>query len=135
MHDNIINAMKRISAMRCENQNHVSDHVQELDVFNNVERNENAILDDFLTYLDKKKNKDVDDDIMAVVPYEKIQDMPPIEEDYNVLFAPSQGCFIEQKAAREHGAKTIIASAAKAVLGVAAISAGFSRKGFGLSIT
>ncbi|MCO5550627.1 hypothetical protein L7F22_004116 [Adiantum nelumboides] len=85
MHNNIVKAMKRISAMRGENQNHVSDHVQELDVFNNIERNENAVIDDFLTYLDKKESEDVDDDIMAIVPYKKIQDMPLVEEDYNVL--------------------------------------------------
>ncbi|MCO5594714.1 hypothetical protein L7F22_048747 [Adiantum nelumboides] len=97
MHNNIVKGMKRISAMQNENQNHVIVHVQELDVFNNIERDENAIIDNFLTYFDKKESEDADDDIMAIVPYEKIQDMLPIEEDYNVLFVTSQRCFIGQK--------------------------------------
>ncbi|MCO5585564.1 hypothetical protein L7F22_039498 [Adiantum nelumboides] len=87
MHNNNVNAKKSINAI-------IQNHVQELDVLNNIERDEIAIIDDFLVYLDKEESEDTDDDIMATLPYEKIQEMPPIEEYYNILFVPSQECFI-----------------------------------------
>ncbi|MCO5568781.1 hypothetical protein L7F22_022481 [Adiantum nelumboides] len=101
-------SMEDKEANTCSEEEHVDEIMHELPLFDNgeeenlqndapkleVERDENAVIDEFLAYLNEEESEDADDDIMKMVPYEKIQDMPFIEEDYNILSAPSQGCFI-----------------------------------------